>query len=249
MAESKKYAISGSSGFIGTALSKRLEQSGNTVISIGRFLLGEKKHLRSLFDSKNPDYIVHLASYGNHYNQQDFAETVKANIINLHNLLSVSHKVPVYNFSSSSVTLLAKTPYSITKLCGEQICDLFPNAVSIRPYSVYGPGEAEFRFIPTVIRALNSGEQITVDENATHDWIYIEDFITAFLKGYTEIGSGEKYTNMQIVQALEKISGKKLNYKPGKLRSYDNENWVCPLGVPHRSIEDGLQETYLHYTR
>jgi nucleoside-diphosphate-sugar epimerase len=249
MVESKLYAISGAGGFIGAALTKRLEGLGHKVVAIGRALLDGRNSLKTLFEVHKPDYIVHLAAYGNHYNQKGNSEIVRANIIYLANLLITAGKIPVYNFSSSSVTLKEKTPYSVTKLCGEQIASLFPNAVNIRPYSVYGPGEATFRFIPTVIRALNTGEQITLDEPATHDWIFLNDFIEAFLNGYTEIGTGVTHTNIAVVKILEEISGKKLNYKPGKLRSYDNENWVCKDGVPHMDIREGLKKTYLHYTK
>jgi nucleoside-diphosphate-sugar epimerase len=249
MISTKRYAISGMGGFIGSALAKRLIDSGCCVIPIDRSVLYNEPLLTSFFYKTKPDCIVHLAAYGNHYDHKSIPSTVKANIIGTTNVLIASQGIPVYNFSSSSVLLENKTPYSITKECGEQITSLFPNAKSIRPYSVYGPGEADFRFIPTVIRALHTGKNITLDEHATHDWIYIEDFITAFLNGQTEIGTGLQYRNLEIVKILQQISGKRLNYKPGKLRTYDTDSWVCKSGVPHRSIEDGLLQTYLHYTK
>jgi nucleoside-diphosphate-sugar epimerase len=159
-----------------------------------------------------------------------------------------------YNFSSSSVTLQAETFYSATKKGAEHICDAFrmkydKNIVNIRPYSVYGEGEAEFRFIPTVIRNLLNDTPMVVDEDATHDWIYIQDFIDALLDGNTEIGTGVKTTNKEIVNTLEKISGKKLKYTTSKLRSYDNEDWYCKQGVKHMSLEEGLTKTFEYYAK
>jgi nucleoside-diphosphate-sugar epimerase len=159
-----------------------------------------------------------------------------------------------YNFSSSSVTLNTDTFYSATKLCAEHVCNAFAikynkSIRNIRPYSVYGEGEASFRFIPTVISKLHNGEEMMLDEYATHDWIYIEDFIDALLNGYSEIGTGIKTTNIEIVRTLEDISGKKLKYKPSKLRSYDNKNWVAKEGVKHISLEEGLLKTYKHYAK
>jgi hypothetical protein len=46
---------------------------------------------------------------------------------------------------------------------------------------------------------------------------------------------------------LETISGKKLNFEEAKLRNYDNFKWVCPKGVPHRYIYEGLKQTYEYY--
>jgi nucleoside-diphosphate-sugar epimerase len=117
------------------------------------------------------------------------------------------------------------------------------------PYSVYGPGEPQHKFIPTVIRALLSGEQITIDEDATHDWIFVTDLIEAMFAGETELGTGIKTTNKDVVNVLEHISGKKLNYITGRLRSYDNDNWKASKGVKHVSLYEGLKQTYEYFAQ
>lgn len=247
MPENKIYCISGASGFIGQAITKRLKDDRHIVVSIRRDQLQNVELLEAFFDTHKPDEIIHLASYGNHYFQTDGKATILANVLYTYNLLKASGKTKVYNVSSSSVMLRDRTLYSITKLCGEQLANLFPSAINIRPYSVFGPGEADHRFIPTVIRCLMDGREMMLDEFATHDWIYIDDFISALLNGEQEIGTGVKHSNLKIVRILEKISRKKLKYKRAKLRSYDNPNWVCPNGVAHRSIEEALLQTYNHY--
>ena len=105
------------------------------------------------------------------------------------------------------------------------------------------------RFIPTVIDCLNSGKQMTLDETATHAWIFIDDLVKALFAGVTEMGGGVKTSNIEIVRILENISGKKLNYIPGKLRSYDTDNWTPPKGVCYTSLYDGLKLTYEYFTR
>lgn len=245
--------ISGQSGFIGRALTQRLKLYGSTVIGIPRsFLIERPPELMQLFKKVNPDYIFHLAAYGNHYNQQETEETVIANVFGAMNMLKCAQEIDYntfFNFSSSSVSLKKQTVYSACKMLTEVISEKFRDVKNIRPYSVYGPGEASNRFIPTVIMALHTGEQITVDESACHDWIFIDDFITALMKGETEIGTGEKVSNIRIVRKLEEISGKKLNYTPGVLRPYDNSSWVCPKGVEHISLKKGLQLTYEYYSK
>lgn len=242
-----RYAITGATGFIGTALSNRLASLGHTVIPVPRQYLNSEKSFAHYIDTCTPDAIYHLAAYGNHYNQTDIRETIKANAYGTLNVFMGSGGLPVFNFTSSSVQLINKTPYSITKEIGEIASELFPNVTNIRPYSVYGPGEAGFRFIPTVINAITNGVKITLDESATHDWIYIDDFITALLNGHTFIGTGKIHTNLEIVRKLEEIIGKKLQYKRGKLRSYDTNDWVSKSEVEHISIEEGLLKTYLYY--
>jgi nucleoside-diphosphate-sugar epimerase len=251
-----KIAITGSNGFIGQHLKKRLEINGHSVICILNEM--DKYHLFDYFYENKPEIIYHLASYGNHIHQKDEDKIIHANIIRLSELLKMSDVFYIkkfYNFSTSSVNLKDITFYSATKKAGELICEAFKqkykmNIINIRPYSVYGPGEADWRFIPVVIRSLLTNTEMQVDEHATHDWIYIDDFIDALLDGKTEIGTGIKTRNIEIVAALENISGKTLNYKPvNNLRSYDNDNWVCPEGVKHISLQEGLQKTFEYYEK
>ncbi len=242
-------------GFIGTALSNYLHERGNECIGLQRETLINYNELLDQFTFHKPDYIVHLAAYGNHSFQQDPQLIYKVNIGNMFRMIEASRWIDYkkfYNISSSSVTLSIQTFYSSSKAAAENIVNIYRDAlnkpiVNVRPYSVYGPGEAPFRFIPKIIYCLLRGSQMVVDKNATHDWIYIDDFIKAMLAGETEIGTGIKTSNKEIVQILEDISGKKLNYVPGKFREYDNDNWVAAKGVEHISLYDGLQKTFNHY--
>lgn len=244
------YLISGKSGFIGQSISKYLIDKGEAVFGISRGL--SVKEIIQYFEMVNPDYIIHLATYGNHYYQGDFKQMVEANIIGTYNLLEAAKTTDYkrfYNVSSSSVALKNETYYSITKLCGEMVAGMYDKVINSRPYSVYGPGEAKHKFIPRVIECLKTGEWLTIDLEATHDWIYISDFIEALLVGETELGTGIKTSNKEVVKMLEDISGKKLNWRLGKVRSYDNDNWVASKGVCHMDIYEGLKQTYEYFTR
>lgn len=231
------FYISGSGGFIGRHLWDYVFANGGWPKKADSTGVGW------------PFVFVNLGAYGNHSHQQDYEEMVQANILDLQSrirLASHSTLIKFYNISTSSVTLPKQTLYSATKLVGEKIIESLNDErfVNVRPYSVYGPGEADHRFIPTVIRSLKSGEKMNLDSHATHDWIYVEDFIKAMFAGYTSIGTGIKTTNLEVVKMLEAISGKRLNYDETKLRDYDNGNWVSPVCVPHRTLFDGLKQTY-----
>jgi nucleoside-diphosphate-sugar epimerase len=198
--------------------------------------------------------VVHLAAYGNHSFQQEPEKIIKANIIDLGGLAHAAQKnnvVKFYNISSSSVTLPVQTMYSASKMFGETMINALKDErfVNVRPYSVYGIGEADHRFIPTVIRHLESGETMKLATQPCHDWICVEDFVSAMFGGYEEIGTGYSHSNKAIVEMLENISGKKLNFEEANFRDYDNFSWRCKKGVPHRSIYEGLKQTYEYYTR
>jgi nucleoside-diphosphate-sugar epimerase len=229
---------------------KYLEDKGHEVIRLRQW-----ETIESSFINPEPYQLIHLAAYGNHYNQKDPYDIFRANIELLYfymeEIMNDNLCKKVYNISTSAIQLQTDTLYSVSKRFGELMVESYndPRFVNIRPYSVYGPGEADHRFIPTVIRALHSGETIPLDEWANHDWIYIDDFIEAMFKGYTMIGAGITYGNIQIVRHLEDISGKKLNYEKKKLRSYDTDEWLCQIPVPHRSIKEGLKQTYEWFTQ
>jgi nucleoside-diphosphate-sugar epimerase len=248
-----RYYITGASGFIGKHMVKHLEGQGHEVICITRNNIVANTGIHNQERDKNFVFI-NLAAYGNHYNQRDIQEITSANIIRLFSIIKFCQHEncnKFYNISTSAIQLPTDTLYSVSKRFGELMVESYNDSrfVNIRPYSVYGPGEAGHRFIPTVIRALHSGETIPLDEWANHDWIYIDDFIEAMFKGYTMIGAGITYGNIQIVRHLEDISGKKLNYEKKKLRSYDTDEWLCQIPVPHRSIKEGLKQTYEWFTQ
>lgn len=242
------YYISGSSGFIGQAMAEHILKKTKTVYAINKKM--DIFNLTRLFELHKPDYIIHLASYGNHNHQDRFPVMVEANIMNTYNILeAVKHfdYKKFYNVSTSSIMLKDQTLYSITKHCGEQLAAMYKNVVTVRPYSVYGPGEASHRFIPTVIDCLNSGNEMILDKEAVHAWIYIDDMIKAMFAGETELG-GRMISNKEIVDILQDISGKKLKFTTATLRDYDCGDIEGP-GICYTSLYDGLKQTYEYFTQ
>jgi nucleoside-diphosphate-sugar epimerase len=237
------YCISGKSGFIGHAISNYLIEKEQSVFSIPRNFTIEG--LVKFFEITKPDYIVNLASYGNHYDyQKDFKQMVETNIMGTYNLLEAAKSTDYKQFYHVSASSISPSYYYVTKLCGERLAGMYDRVTVSIPYSVYGPGEAKHKFIPTVVRALFSGEQLTIDEDATHDWILVADLIKALFADETELGTGIKTTNKEVIRMLEDISGRKLKYITGKLRNYDNDNWRASKGVPHIDLYEGLKLTY-----
>lgn len=243
-----RHYITGAGGFIGQHVVKRLQDEGHEVILVKRPITAFKLSMEENF------VLIHLAGYGNHHHHSGVDSMIQANILDLDYLLRYginSKCVKFYNVSTSAIQLPTKTLYSATKLVGELMVEAWKidRFVNVRPFSVYGPGEADHRFIPTVIRALHSGEIVQLDPYAVHDWIYVADFIDAMFKGYTRIGHGMEWTNLEVVKELEAISGKLLNYQVTKLRSYDTKSWSSDQPVPGRSFTEGLIKTYEYFIK
>lgn len=270
--ENQTVCISGASGFIGTHLTKKLTDLKANVVPIKRELFNSPDDLQDFIFEHSPNYIFHLASYGNHANQNNIDEVISSNYFKTYLLMRQSYQTPLaafINFSTTSVMLPRQTFYSATKLGAEMLGVVFRQqyecpVVNVRPASIYGEGEADFRFIPTVIKHLKNGKKMPLVEEATHSWTYVADLVDAVLHiaknamtitDPISISSGRSYTNKDVVLALERISGKKLNYeKVNQMRSYDNNDWLIPdtdlqsIGfATSYSLEEGLRRTYEQY--
>lgn len=260
-----KVLLTGGHGFIGTHLFNKLVALEHEVYRVPKEVVREPIALSSLFRKFKPELVFHLSAYGNMASQIDSTEMFVANYWDLYNLINYLKDIPYkafINVSSSSVMLNHQTMYSATKMGGEYLCKAFHDEynkpiATIRPYSVYGPGEADFRFIPTVFRSCLSGEPFTLVPNAVHDWVYVSDVVDQMLECAEHIkdcqgtslnvGTGYATRNSEVVKMIEKITGKKANYKISDkpLRSYDNENWVNKMINPtFIKLEEGLTKYY-----
>ncbi len=281
-----KAAISGASGFIGSHLERVLLDKNIQVLRITQELLYSPEELREFFHIEKPDYIYHLASYGNMSHHKSIATIVLANVIGTLNMLAESVNIDYKAFiqfgssseygrkakaMSESDVLIPETFYGASKGGATLLARAFArqykkSIVVVRPFSVYGEHEADFRFIPTVCRSLIMDESFQLDDFGNHDWIYIDDFIAGLftvqekieqLKGkIVNIGTGRMHSNKEIVRLLEEISGKKALAVPmNNQRPNDSEVWMSDntllssLGFyPKVMLKEGLSKVY-EYTK
>jgi len=278
-----KELITGANrGFIGSKLAEQLEHQGHEV---RRFTIEDWAHLKDVLSTFNPQRIFHLAAYGNHFNQADIGEMIQANIMKTFSLLEATNQMEYEAFilfgSSSEYgrksspmkeedVLEPETFYAATKCAATLLARVWAKQfnkpiVVIRPFSIFGEGEATHRFIPTVIRSCLIGEPMSLDPEASHDWLYVSDLIRGVLmvaqkakqlKGEViNFGSGKQTTNEQIVRIIEKVCGKKANVVEKKrLRPYDTTSWVADISKakslgwePEISLEEGIKRTVKYY--
>jgi nucleoside-diphosphate-sugar epimerase len=238
--------LTGSSGLIGQEVIKQLPIS--EIICHNRLW---KKHM--FLKIKDCDTVINCQAYGNHHEQTSLTEMLKANVHDLINMVEHSKNVKrFYNISTSSVTLPNQTGYSLTKALGELVINGQDSRfTNVRPYSVFGENERQDRFIPTIIRCLNSGETMKLVTDAYHDWIHVESFVDLMLNDIQHCGSGMSWSNLEIVRLLEEISGKTLKFEKVKsLRSYDTNKWVCPVKNQLKvNLYEGLKRVYEHHSK
>ena len=164
------------------------------------------------------DVVYHLAAQAGVRSSwgESFSVYIRNNIQSTQQLLEAAKSVPIHKFvyaSSSSVygltpslpmseisLLYPLSPYGVTKLAAEQLCFLyFKNygvpTVSLRFFTVYGPGQRPDMAFHKFFRAISEDKPITVfgDGQQTRDFTYCDDIVRACLAARRDGRAGEVY--------------------------------------------------------
>jgi len=131
--------------------------------------------------------------------------------------------------------LNAQSPYAATKIASDQLALSFylsfglPVTI-IRPFNTFGPRQSLRAIIPTIINQFIDDKNKLLklgSINTKRDFNFIEDIVNGFIKTIKNnsingqvinIGSGKEYSIKEIIQIVEKITGKKLKLFQEKTR-------------------------------
>jgi nucleoside-diphosphate-sugar epimerase len=263
-----KIFITGKNGFIAQNLTIKLKKDEH--------IIGSSSHnddISSKLNDFQPDVICHLAMEGLNADKM-----VDSNILLTHKILEYCRynavkKLLVFGSSSEygrkqhavteSDVLEPQTMYEGTKACATLLARAYaytyniPTCV-IRPMSIYGPHEKDFKFMTRLFN-----KNIKYINNANHDWTYIDDFVEGTIRimnhrdtdifDIVNIGLGVQRTNLEVVQIVEGLINQKIDYTEvpeGKV--YDSMNWVCdPSHLKTKygyeckiTLEEGLKKHY-----
>ena len=200
-----RVAITGSRGFIGSHLKKRLEDDGHSIIEWDRNI---GKPIEE-FNTHDTDYVVHLAA------NADVRASIKEpeaywnnNVINTTNIQRQCHynHIPLLYASSSCIHNWWLSPYGMSKKVNEETA--FENQVGLRFTTVYGEGARDTMLIG---RLLSGNISYLTDH--IRDFIHVDDVVEAIcllmskdirlLKPVYDIGTG----NGDLVYLLGKTAG------------------------------------------
>jgi len=207
--------------------------------------------------------VFHLASLVDVRNV-DTEEMFKANFIGAKNVFEAARKNKCKIIFTSTAAVYGDvysakederckpiSDYGRTKLEAEKILD--KNSFIVRLFNVYGPGGkgAVDLFCQNIMK--NKPVNIYGDGLQTRDFVYVSDVVDALIlgikcNGIYNVGSGTEITIKELIERIEKISGKraKINYLPENVQEIKNSKAdikkIKKLGwKPRVSLEEGIK--------
>jgi nucleoside-diphosphate-sugar epimerase len=123
---------------------------------------------------------------------------------------------------SETATPQPISPYGVTKLAGEHLCQLYHHnfgipTVALRYFTVYGPGQRPDMAFHRFSKAIVDHEPIHIfdDGTQTRDFTYVADIVEANIRAVNfetqgsvmNIAGGSRVTVRDVIAVLEEISG------------------------------------------
>jgi UDP-glucose 4-epimerase len=202
--------VTGASGFIGSALVRRLLDDGVEIYAISRnppvdrgdrlrWLQGSLEDLgtvRRVFEIVNPRYIFHLASHVTGARDVKLVtQTFASNLASTVHLLTVAaeHGCDRIVFTGSleeptNPDAVPSSPYAAAKQAATAYARMFHAlfgipVVVLRLFMVYGPGQADLtKLVPSVIISLLRGQPPRITSGRREiDWIFVDDVVAALI--------------------------------------------------------------------
>lgn len=258
-------------------------------LTYARADLRDPQALAALFAATPFRTVFHLAAHGVQQENDGGLSTVEVNTLGAFSLARAALSVPVERFIycgsaleyrpqsepiSESAPLGSQTLYGASKAAGWLLLDYLVRMeslplITVRPFTAFGPGEADTKLIPYVIRNALRGQPMQFTAGTQiRDYLYVSDAVEALRlaaeKGAPgdvfNIGAGPKgaRTVRSIVEAILEITG-----APASLVRFGDavrsrKDAACLVCDPSRartqlgwkqqvSFEAGLKETIEWY--
>jgi nucleoside-diphosphate-sugar epimerase len=276
---SKSILVTGADGFIGSHLVRALRAAGHPVRTHSR-REGDIRNCTLSFDSVG--HVFHLAARTfvpdswtaplsfyevNILGTANVLEFCRACGASLTLMSSYVYGPPARLPISEGELLCAFNPYSQTKILAEETCLYYQRQFGVpvtivRPFNVYGPGQARRFLIPTILAQAIDPEQtaiVVADLRPRRDYLFIRDLIDllnrmAFRRegGIFNAGSGSSVGVSDLIALVnELLPTPKLVQTNGLIRPVEVMDVFADISrardefswAPSVTLREGLRET------
>lgn len=144
------------------------------------------------------------------------------------------------------------SPYGVTKLAAENLCYLYWKnykipTISLRYFTVYGPRQRPDMAIAKFTKSIINNEKIEIygDGKQTRDFTHISDIVKATVSAAESgiegevfnIGGGSRISINELINILEKESGKKAIVKYVERQHGDMTNTLADISKARRLLK------------
>lgn len=236
--------ITGSSGFIGERLTKKLSKKYTVIeydIKQGFDILEDNSLFKKMAAC---DIVIHLAALVNQsesWTMQDAYSLV--NYTGTRKVLAAGRKNKIKKFiflSSAAVYSRDITPYGLSKRKAEHACREYSkyfDVIIMRPFNLYGKGQNRgYNYaIHNFIRNIKNGKAVSIfgDGTQTRDFMYIDDFLNIIehainanpIKKTIDVGTGTEIKIKDLASMVAKIMKKPfdINYHPKRREPFKSK--------------------------
>lgn len=288
----KKLLLTGATGFLGSHFACRIDSHTYQTYLFSRhdMDLTVFSDVQKTVGEVEPDVIVHLGGLVNLTRDFDVAKKcIDANILGTLNLLETTrdHSPKLFIYVSTeevygdapipykeemSLTH-PPSPYAMTKLAGEHVCTMYGKyfgfpVIILRVSTMYGPGETDKRFIPSIIMKALRGKDIPLNSGKkSRDYVFVEDVVDALLAclelpsskntEVVNIGGGKSYTLKSVVEKIVRLCQSTSSIRYGVIpeRLIEANTWNMDIKkakqilgwCPKTTLEEGLSQTIAYY--
>ena len=232
-----KVLVTGSRGFIGKQVIKRLKKSEilTDLIDSKRIDL---KNIEEVMKLNASDVVIHLG--GKTTKGLEWDEYFNNNVLGTLNILEycITKKIKKMIFVSSYVYGNPKylpideehpidphNAYTKSKYLAEQLCEFYAknsdlNIIILRPFNIFGKTLPDGFLISNLLKSIQTNEKITiVNKDSKRDFLHIDDFVECVLKAIDydtkfdifNVGTGISFSFDEIIEKIEFYTSKKIN--------------------------------------
>lgn len=252
--------ITGSSGFIGKQLKKRIPNHISTLDNKGTKI--DIRFRDEVLKLKKVDTVIHLA--GKIPSAKNFSENVffehntlgTLNVLeycvkkNIKKIIFVSTYVygkPKKNPINEKSDINPHNAYTKSKSLAEELCKVYGEkfgikVIILRPFNIFGSTLKSGFLTSNILKSLKNEKPITiVNKNSERDYLFIDDFIDVIknMIGYDcnfeifNVGSGNSISFEKLISIFEEKSGKKIK----KIIKTSKENNIPKIQADIKKIK------------